>query len=170
MTSRMARRGVIAAALLGGLLCAVIPAPPASAATLPGTFTVQAGDASCASLPCDLLPHRPDIGLGTLGVFLSAVTMLLTLDVATRIGVSEQTVRNWCRSGVIPAVRPHNTRQWFIPEQEFTAWFDAGGNPARAFLQGYWDERTEDDVLAEDDPSGPECAATAPDQSRSRSV
>lgn len=43
-------------------------------------------------------------------------------DVAARLSVSEQTVRLWCRTGVLPAVRPGDTRQWLINEDRFNDW------------------------------------------------
>jgi excisionase family DNA binding protein len=45
-------------------------------------------------------------------------------DVAARLGVSEQTVRLWCRTGVLPAYRPPSTRQWLIEPQELEAWLE----------------------------------------------
>ena len=42
--------------------------------------------------------------------------------VAARLGVSEQAVRLWCRTGVLPAYRPAGTRQWLVDPERFEAW------------------------------------------------
>jgi excisionase family DNA binding protein len=42
--------------------------------------------------------------------------------VAAQLGVSEQAVRLWCRTGVLPADRPAGTRQWLVDPERFEAW------------------------------------------------
>jgi len=42
--------------------------------------------------------------------------------VAAQLGVSEQAVRLWCRTGVLPAYRPAGTRQWLVDPERFEAW------------------------------------------------
>jgi len=48
-------------------------------------------------------------------------------DISRALGVSEQTVRTWCRLGVIPAVRPSGTRKWLVLEEDFNQWVADGG-------------------------------------------
>lgn len=43
-------------------------------------------------------------------------------DAAAMLGVSEQAVRLWCRTGVLPAFRPAGTKKWLIDQDEFEAW------------------------------------------------
>lgn len=43
-------------------------------------------------------------------------------DAAARLGVTEQAVRFWCRTGVLPAYRPVGTKKWLIDPDEFDAW------------------------------------------------
>jgi len=43
-------------------------------------------------------------------------------DAAAVLGVSEQAVRLWCRTGVLPAYRPAGTKKWLIDPEEFDAW------------------------------------------------
>ena len=54
--------------------------------------------------------------------------------VAARLGVSEQAVRLWCRTGVLPAYRPEGTRQWLVDPERFEAWLrtrPTAGAPGR---------------------------------------
>jgi len=65
----------------------------------------------------------------------TAVQFASTREVAEALGVSEQTVRTWCRVGVIPAVRPEGTRKWRILKDEFDSWLEAGaGHRLTSFL------------------------------------
>lgn len=43
-------------------------------------------------------------------------------DVAAALRVSQETVRLWCRTGVLPAHRPPSTKQYLINADEFDAW------------------------------------------------
>lgn len=43
-------------------------------------------------------------------------------DAAATLGVSEQAVRLWCRTGVLPAYRPAGTKKWLIDPDEFDVW------------------------------------------------
>lgn len=50
------------------------------------------------------------------------MSMLKVPEVARRLGISEQGVRLWCRTGLLPAYRPAGTRQWLIDPEEFETW------------------------------------------------
>lgn len=52
----------------------------------------------------------------------AAVNILKVRDVASVLGLSEETVRLWCRTGVLPAYRPRSTKQYLINAEEFEAW------------------------------------------------
>jgi excisionase family DNA binding protein len=43
-------------------------------------------------------------------------------DVAATLGVSEQTVRLWCRTGILPSYRPQGTRSYLVDEEVFESW------------------------------------------------
>jgi excisionase family DNA binding protein len=45
-------------------------------------------------------------------------------DVAAMLRVSEQAVRVWCRTGVLPAYRPVGTKKWLIDPDEFNTWLE----------------------------------------------
>lgn len=63
------------------------------------------------------------------------ISFISTSDVSETLAVSEQTVRTWCRLGVIPATRPSGTRKWLIVEDDFRAWLrDGAGKGVTAFL------------------------------------
>lgn len=51
-----------------------------------------------------------------------AVNFIKVGDAAAMLGVSEQAVRLWCRTGVLPAYRPSGTKKWLIDPDEFAAW------------------------------------------------
>lgn len=72
-------------------------------------------------------------------------------DVAGRLGVSEQAVRLWCRTGVLPAYRPAGTRQWLIDPERLEAWLQRRSTEeVLDSLHGYYrDDRQEDELLKE---------------------
>lgn len=49
-------------------------------------------------------------------------TFLKVGDVAATLGLSEPTVRFWCRSGILPSYRPQGTRRYLIDEEVFESW------------------------------------------------
>ena len=59
--------------------------------------------------------------------------MLTVRAVAALIGCTPQTVRNWIRSGRLPAVRRHGTPggAWLIAEDDLAA-FQEGADGARS--------------------------------------
>jgi excisionase family DNA binding protein len=52
---------------------------------------------------------------------------LSTSTVATRLGVSQRTVRIWAECGEIPAIKLG--RQWRINEEAFSEWLSAHEKP-----------------------------------------
>jgi excisionase family DNA binding protein len=65
----------------------------------------------------------------------TAISLISTADVSSMLGVSDQTVRTWCRLGIIPATRPTGTRKWHIVESDFMNWLqDGAGAQVTAFL------------------------------------
>lgn len=72
-------------------------------------------------------------------------------DAAAVLGVSEQAVRLWCRTGVLPAYRPAGTKQWLIDPEEFDAWLKK--RPVRDVLDSlheeYRSDLTDQDLVAE---------------------
>ena len=72
-------------------------------------------------------------------------------DAAAVLGVSEQAVRLWCRTGVLPAYRPVGTKKWLIDPEEFDAWLKK--RPVRDVLdslyEGYRSELSDQDLVAE---------------------
>ena len=72
-------------------------------------------------------------------------------EVATRLGVSEQAVRLWCRTGVLPAYRPAGTRQWLIEPEQFEAWLrsPATEDVLDSLRAAHRDERSDEELLAE---------------------
>ncbi len=73
-----------------------------------------------------------------------------TRDVAARLGVSEQAVRLWCRTGTLPARRPHGTRQWLIDEDEFRDWLASGtvADTVDALNAPYRESRSDEEIAA----------------------
>lgn len=51
-------------------------------------------------------------------------TFLKVGDVAAELGLSEQTVRLWCRTGILPCYRPVGTRQFLIDQEVFRSWIN----------------------------------------------
>lgn len=77
--------------------------------------------------------------------------LVTTADVGEALGVSEQTVRTWCRLGVIPALRPPGTRKWLISAADFDVWLRHGSG---AGIAGFLDpshrsQATETELLAD---------------------
>lgn len=95
-----------------------------------------------------------------------------TGDVAARLGVSEQAVRLWCRTGVLPARRPPGTRQWLIDEDEFHQWIatEAVTETVDALNAPYRERRSDEELAAEfhesRDTRDVESAPTPPGQGR----
>jgi excisionase family DNA binding protein len=64
-------------------------------------------------------------------VFSGSSGYLSTAEVAAGLRVTEQTVRTWCRLGVVPAIRPLGTHKWQVPRDGFSNWLHhAGGDVA----------------------------------------
>lgn len=76
---------------------------------------------------------------------------ITTARVAETLGVSEQSVRAWCRHGLIPATRPPGTRKWLITEDGFLSWLQSGaGQRATSFLDpAHRSSATETELLAD---------------------
>jgi len=82
--------------------------------------------------------------------------------VAARLGVSEQAVRLWCRTGVLPAYRPAGTRQWLVDPERFEAWLQTRATEEVLDSLGapYRDDRPDHELLADSVALGrPEPAA-----------
>ena len=72
-------------------------------------------------------------------------------DVAAQLGVSEQAVRLWCRTGVLPASRPAGTRQWLVDPERFQVWLNARGTEEvlESLHAPYRDDRPDHELLRE---------------------
>lgn len=72
-------------------------------------------------------------------------------DVAAELRVSEQAVRLWCRTGVLPAIRPAGTKKWLIDPEKFDAWLNNA--PVRSVVESltadYRDPRPDQDLAEE---------------------
>lgn len=79
------------------------------------------------------------------------MSFLKVADVANRLGVSEQAVRLWCRTGVLPADRPARTRQWLIDPERFEAWLHSRSTEEvlDSLRAPHRDVRLDEEVLAE---------------------
>ncbi|MHB1447342.1 MAG: helix-turn-helix domain-containing protein [Acidimicrobiales bacterium] len=72
-------------------------------------------------------------------------------DVAAELRVSEQAVRLWCRTGVLPAMRPAGTKKWLIDPEQFDAWLhNAPVKSAVESLTADYRDRRPDNDLAEE--------------------
>lgn len=71
--------------------------------------------------------------------------------VAAQLGVSEQAVRLWCRTGVLPAYRPAGTRQWLVDPERFEAWLQtrATEEVLDSLRAPYRDDRPDHELLAD---------------------
>jgi excisionase family DNA binding protein len=70
-------------------------------------------------------------------------------EVAARLNVTEQTVRLWCRTGILPAYRPRSTRQWLIEPTELQAWLNKSAVASTMeFLQAPYRELASDEEIA----------------------
>ena len=79
------------------------------------------------------------------------LAFITTSRVSEILGVSEQSVRTWCRLGLIPATRPAGTRKWLIVEDDFRTWLQGGaGQRVSTFLDpAHRSTVTEDELLAD---------------------
>lgn len=79
------------------------------------------------------------------------LAFITTGRVSEILGVSEQSVRTWCRLGLIPATRPAGTRKWLIIEHDFRTWLqDGAGQRVSTFLDlAHRSTATEDELLAD---------------------
>jgi excisionase family DNA binding protein len=79
------------------------------------------------------------------------VSFLKVGDVADRLGVSEQAVRLWCRTGVLAAYRPSGTRQWLIDPDHLESWLRRRdvGEVLTSLDAPYRDDRPEHELAEE---------------------
>jgi excisionase family DNA binding protein len=72
-------------------------------------------------------------------------------DVAAELRVTEQAVRLWCRTGVLPALRPAGTKKWLIDPEQFEAWLT--NSPVRSVVESlnadYRDSRSDEELAQE---------------------
>lgn len=75
---------------------------------------------------------------------------LTVKEVADRLGVSEQAVRLWCRTGVLPASQPTG-RQWRIDPELLEAWLRrcSVGEVLESLHANYRTDHPEHDLLDE---------------------
>lgn len=147
---------------LGVLALIALPVEPASATT---------ATPPCAATACidahELLTGYPAAVAATTGFTGTAV--LSVAAVARYLNLSEQTIRGWCRAGLLPARRPPGTRKWLIDRDAFTTWLHDGGDQVRAFMAaGPREERSDEAVLATDDTVGKGRTGRTSGENRSR--
>jgi len=85
-----------------------------------------------------------------------AVSFLKVGDVAAELSVSEQAVRLWCRTGLLPARRPSGTRQWLIDRDDLEQWLNAEPVREAVSFVRFAQERGRPDHLVEVSTGGGE--------------
>lgn len=80
-----------------------------------------------------------------------SLALITTARISETLGVSKQSVRTWCRLGLLPATRPRGTRTWRITEEDFQAWLqsDAGRHVTDFLDDSHRSTASEAELLAD---------------------
>ena len=108
---------------------------------------------ACVGTGHACLTTRADVAgvpTGVLGGTVTGTGMLTVAAVAAHLGLSKQTVRSWCRAGIIPTRRPAGTKKWLIPRDQFNRWLADCGGLVRDFATGTpRDTRPDEELLTD---------------------